>query len=216
MIKIAPSLLSCDFSKLDEEIKDVEEGLADLLHLDVMDGHFVPNITFGPVIVKAIRKLTKLPLDVHLMITEPDKYARDFIENGADNITFHIEVKKNFLELIGKIKSLGCRAGISLNPETPIERLDAFLDKIDVVLVMSVNPGFGGQNFIEQSYQKIGYLKKLKQKRNLNFEIAVDGGVNISNAPKLIEAGVDILIAGTTIFNAKNRKNTINSLRMLQ
>jgi len=213
MIKIAPSLLACDFSKLEEEIRDVEEGGADLLHLDVMDGHYVPNITFGPVIVKAIRKLTKLPLDVHLMITDPEKYTPAFIESGADAIQFHIEVKEEPISLIRKINSRGRTVGLSLNPETPVEMLDSFLNLVDSILVMSVNPGFGGQHFIQTSHMKIKHLKKVKDERNLNFEIAVDGGVDLDNAQKLIESGVDVLIAGTTIFQSKNRGKTIQSLK---
>ncbi len=213
MIKIAPSLLACDFSKLEEEIKDVEDAGANLLHLDVMDGHFVPNITFGPVIVKAIRKLTSLPLDVHLMITDPEKFAPAFIESGADIIVFHIEVKRNPIPLIKKIKSLGSKVGLSINPETSIKTLDAFLNLIDSILVMGVNPGFGGQNFIQSSHEKIKHLKSIKNNRKLNFEIAVDGGVNLDNTQKLVESGVDILIAGTTIFHSENRKKTIQSLK---
>lgn len=213
MIKIAPSLLACDFSKLEEEIRDVENGGADLLHLDVMDGHYVPNITFGPVIVKAIRKLTKLPLDVHLMITDPEKYTPAFIESGADTILFHIEVKEKPIPLIREINSRGSTVGLSLNPETPVELLDSFLNLVDSILVMSVNPGFGGQRFIQTSHMKIKHLKKVKEERNLNFEISVDGGVDLDNAQKLIESGVDILIAGTTIFQSKNRGKTIQSLK---
>lgn len=213
MIKIAPSLLACDFSKLEEEIRDVENGGADLLHLDVMDGHYVPNITFRPVIVKAIRKLTKLPLDVHLMITDPEKYTPAFIESGADTILFHIEVKEKPIPLIREINSRGSTVGLSLNPETPVELLDSFLNLVDSILVMSVNPGFGGQRFIQTSHMKIKHLKKVKEERNLNFEISVDGGVDLDNAPKLIESGVDILIAGTTIFQSKNRGKTIQSLK---
>ena len=213
MMKIAPSLLACDFSKLEEEIKDVEDAGANLLHLDVMDGHFVPNITFGPVIVKAIRKLTSLPLDVHLMITDPEKFAPAFIESGADIIVFHIEVKRNPIPLIKKIKSLGSKAGLSINPETSIKTLDSFLNHIDSILVMSVNPGFGGQSFIQSSHEKIKHLKSIKNNRKLNFEIAVDGGVNLDNTQKLAESGVDILIVGTTIFHSDNRKKTIQSLK---
>ncbi|TES90599.1 MAG: ribulose-phosphate 3-epimerase [Candidatus Cloacimonadota bacterium] len=213
MIKIAPSLLACDFSRLEEEIRDVEKGGADLLHLDVMDGHYVPNITFGPVIVRAIRKLTKLPLDVHLMITDPEKYTPQFIESGADKITFHIEVKKNPIPLIKKIKLLGSKAGLSLNPETPIESLDGFLNLVDSILVMSVNPGFGGQHFIETSCEKIKHYKEMKEEKSLNFDIEVDGGVTLENAQKLIQSGVNTLIAGTTIFHTKDRKKTIQLLK---
>lgn len=213
MIKIAPSLFACDFSRLEEEIRDVEKGGADLLHLDVMDGHYVPNITFGPVIVRAIRKLTKLPLDVHLMITDPEKYTPQFIESGADKITFHIEAKKNPIPLIKKIKLLGSKAGLSLNPETPIESLDGFLNLVDSILVMSVNPGFGGQHFIETSSEKIKHLKKVKEEKNLNFDIEVDGGVTLENAQNLFQSGVNTLIAGTTIFHTKYRKKTIQLLK---
>jgi len=213
MIKVAPSLLACDFAKLEEEIRDIERAKADLLHLDIMDGHYVPNISFGPVIVKAIHTLTTLSLDVHLMITNPDIYAPRFIESGADTLTFHIEVKNNPMSLIKKIKSLGCKAGISLNPDTPIEALDDFLHCVDAVLVMSVNPGFGGQQFMNSSLGKIKYLKRIKEERTLKYTIAVDGGINTENAPELIASGVETLIAGTTIFRSKNRVLTIQRLR---
>ena len=213
MIKIAPSILSCDFSKLEQEIRDVERGGADLLHLDIMDGHFVPNITFGPIIVKAIRKLTELPLDAHLMISEPEKYIGRFIESGANKITFHIEVEENPTELAGKIRNLDCNVGISLNPETPVSKLETFLTLFDSVLIMSVHPGFGGQQFRQETYEKILSLKKIKKDRNLHFDIEVDGGVNLENSSQLIECGVNTLIAGTTIFHSKNREIAINSLR---
>ena len=209
MVKIAPSLLACDFSRLPEEIRDVADGGADLFHLDIMDGHFVPNITFGPIIVKAIRKLTALPLDAHLMISEPSKYADDFIDSGADKITFHIEVEHEPEQLIKKIRARGCKVGLSLNPETQPEKVIPFLELVDSILVMSVNPGFGGQPFIEESYEKITYLNQIKTEKRLLFEIEVDGGVNLENASRLIESGVDVLVAGTAIFRSKNRKETI-------
>jgi ribulose-phosphate 3-epimerase len=216
MIKIAPSILACDFSRLEEEIRDVERGGADLLHLDVMDGHFVPNITFGPVIIKGIRKLTSLPLDTHLMISDPEKYTPRFIESGCDAITFHKEVSQNPEELIEKIKSAGCKAGLSLNPETPVEDLNEYLSSVDIILVMSVHPGFGGQHFISSAFEKVKYLKKKRTEKKLSFEIAVDGGVNIENAQDLIESGADILIAGTTIFGSPDRKKVLSQLRCMQ
>jgi len=213
MIKIAPSILACDFTKLEHEIQDVERGGADLLHLDIMDGHFVPNITFGPIIVKAIRKLTELPLDAHLMISDPEKYVGRFIESGANKVTFHIEVEENPTELASRIRNHGCKVGISLNPETPIGKLESFLTLFDSVLVMSVHPGFGGQQFKPDSYEKILALKKIKKDGNLHFDIEVDGGVNLENSNQLIKCGVNTLIAGTTIFHSKNREIVINSLR---
>ena len=213
MIKIAPSLLACDFSRLPEEIRDVTDGGADLFHLDIMDGHFVPNITFGPIIVKAIRKLTDLPLDAHLMISKPSKYADDFINSGADKVTFHIEVEPEPKQLIEKIRVQGCKVGLSLNPETQIEKIVPFLELVDSVLVMSVNPGFGGQSFIEESYGKITYLKRVRAEKGLLFQIEVDGGVNLENASRLIASGVDVLVAGTAIFHSRNRKETIQSFK---
>ncbi len=213
MIKIAPSLLACDFAHLEEEIKDVEHGGADLLHLDIMDGHYVPNITFGPVIVKAIRALTAMSLDTHLMITDPEKYAPRFIESGADAITFHIEIMKDPVPLIKKIRNWGARPGLSLNPETNVEVLKSVLPLVDLVLVMSVHPGFGGQQFIRESYEKVRFLAREKRARGLSFEISVDGGVTTDNAPLLIESGADRLVAGTTIFSSSDRRKTIGLLR---
>lgn len=213
MVKIAPSLLACDFAHLEEEIRDVEHCGADLLHLDVMDGHYVPNITFGPVIVKAIRSLTSLPLDTHLMITDPEKYAPRFIESGANAITFHIEIVKDPVPLLNKIRERGARAGLSLNPETDVKSLDGVLEFVDLVLVMSVHPGFGGQQFIPSSHDKIQYLAHKKATEHLDFEISVDGGVTTENGPALVESGTDILVAGTTIFKSDDRKKTIEILR---
>jgi ribulose-phosphate 3-epimerase len=213
MVKIAPSLLACDFAHLEEEIEDVEHGGADLLHLDIMDGHYVPNITFGPVIVKAIRALTDMPLDTHLMITDPEKYAPRFIESGSDGITFHIEIMEDPVPFIKKIRQWGARPGISLNPETDVTVLESVLPLVDLVLVMSVHPGFGGQEFISESYEKIRFLSRAKKTRGLNFEISVDGGVTTDNAPRLIESGADRLVAGTTIFSSSDRRKTIALLR---
>lgn len=213
MVKIAPSLLACDFARLEEEIRDVEQCGADLLHLDIMDGHFVPNITFGPVIVKAIRSLTALPLDTHLMITDPERFAPRFIDQGATAITFHIEITDEPGPLLEKIKKWGADTGLSVNPETDIRTIEPALELVDLVLVMSVHPGFGGQQFIPASHEKIRYLKRIKKERNLDFEISVDGGVTTENAPSLIESGTDILIAGTTVFKSQDRKKTIRILR---
>lgn len=213
MIKIAPSLLSCDFSKLKQEIREVEDGGADLLHLDVMDGHFVPNITFGPVVVQGIRKLTDLPLDAHLMISDPSKYSQEFIKSGVDEITFHIEVEKDPVPLLKKIKKQGVKGSLSINPETPIEKVTKYLEIVDSILVMTVHPGFGGQKLISESLKKIEKLSKIKEKLKLNFEISVDGGINTHNAPEVIRSGANILVAGSAIFKSKNRKETINLLR---
>ncbi len=213
MVKIAPSILSADFSKLGEEIKDVERGGADYIHVDVMDGHFVPNITIGPLIVEAIRPITKLPLDVHLMIENPDQYIEVFANAGADYLTVHVEACKHLHRTIHYIKSFGVKAGVVLNPATPVQTIEHVIDDIDMVLLMTVNPGFGGQKFIEQVLPKIRQVKELVDKKGLSVEIEVDGGVNEETARKCVEAGANVLVAGSAIYNERDRKKAIEKIR---
>ena len=209
-IKVAPSILSADFSRLEEEIKKIEAAGADLIHIDVMDGHFVPNITIGPVVVKYIRKVTSLPLDTHLMIEDPIRYIDDFLSCGSDMITVHIETisKSRLISLKSKLKKRGVRLGISLNPGTSISKIKGVLDLVDFVLVMSVNPGFGGQEFISGALPKIAQLRK-----RFYGDIAVDGGVNDRTAAKVIRAGANILVAGSYIFGAKDVGLAIERIR---
>ncbi|KAF0820317.1 Ribulose-phosphate 3-epimerase [Bacillus sp. ZZV12-4809] len=213
MVKIAPSILSADFSKLGEEIKDVERGGADYIHVDVMDGHFVPNITIGPLIVDAIRPVTKLPLDVHLMIEDPDSYIEAFANAGADYITVHAEACKHLHRTVHFIKSLGVKAGVVLNPATPVNMLEHVIEDIDMVLLMTVNPGFGGQKFIPAVLPKISAVKELADSKGLNIEIEVDGGVNEETAQLCIEAGANVLVAGSAIYNQKDRAAAIAALK---
>ena len=203
MIKIAPSILSADFSKLGEEIKDVEKGGADYIHVDVMDGHFVPNITIGPLIVEAIRPITSLPLDVHLMIENPDNYIPTFAQAGADIITVHVEACPHLHRTIQLIKSHGIKAGIVLNPHTPVSVIEHVLEDIDMVLLMTVNPGFGGQKFIHSVLPKIKQVADMVKERNLEVEIEVDGGVNAETARLCVEAGANVLVAGSAVYNQK-------------
>jgi ribulose-phosphate 3-epimerase len=213
MIKIAPSILSADFLKLGEEIKAAEAAGADMLHIDIMDGHFVPNITIGSSIVKSIRKITPLPLDVHLMIEEPDKYLRDFIKAGADYLTVHYEASVHLHRTIQRIKESGIKAGVSLNPATPIWSLEHILPDADIALLMSVNPGFGGQDFIPQIIDKIKTLKNLLREKGFPTLIEVDGGIKLENAADIISAGADILVMGSAFFNSKNYGTTIKQFR---
>jgi len=215
MAKIAPSILSADFLKLGEEIKDAEDAGADMLHIDIMDGHFVPNITIGPSIVKLIRKITSLPLDVHLMIEEPDKYLTDFIKAGADYLTVHYEASVHLHRTVHWIKESGVKAGVSLNPATPVWSLEQILPDVDVVLLMSVNPGFGGQDFIPQTIGKIKVLKNLLREKGLSTPIEVDGGVKLDNAAEIISAGSDILVMGSAFFNSKDYGTTVKQFRGL-
>lgn len=213
MVKIAPSILSADFSKLGEEIKDVERGGADYIHVDVMDGHFVPNITIGPLIVDSIRPITKLPLDVHLMIENPDQYIEDFAKAGADYITVHVEACRHLHRTIHLIKSLGVKAGVVLNPATPVQLIEPIIEDIDMVLLMSVNPGFGGQKFISSVLSKIKQVKEMSEKKGLNLEIEVDGGVNEETALLCVEAGATVLVAGSAVFNQSDRREAISRLK---
>ncbi len=213
MVRIAPSLLSANFLRLEEEIKKTEEAGVDMLHIDIMDGHFVPNITIGPFVVEFIRKATKLPLDVHLMIEDPDRYIKDFISAGADLITVHYEALKHLHRTINWIKESGARPGVSLNPATPIWSLDHILEEVDMVLIMSVNPGFGGQTFIPQALEKISLLREMIRDKGLSVLIEVDGGIKIDNARKVAEAGADILVMGSGFFNAKDYKNLMKELK---
>jgi ribulose-phosphate 3-epimerase len=213
MVKIAPSILSADFARLGEEIKDVERGGADYIHVDVMDGHFVPNITIGPLIVEAIRPVTQLPLDVHLMIENPDQYIEAFAKAGADYITVHVEASRHLHRTIQLIKSTGVKAGVVINPATPVETLKHVIEDIDLVLLMSVNPGFGGQKFISSVLSKIRQVKEMANELNPKLEIEVDGGVNEETAKLCIEAGANVLVAGSAVFNKEDRAAAIASLR---
>ena len=214
-IKISPSILSADFSKLGTEIKNLENANADLIHIDVMDGHFVPNITIGPEVISKLRKYTSLPFDVHLMISPVDNFIKNFAEAGADIITIHPEATNDLVSSIGKIKSYNKKAGVSLNPKTSINKVLSVLNLIDLVLIMSVNPGFGGQKFIKGTLDKVKILRKEIDSKKLKTEIEIDGGINFENAKMVKEAGVDILVSGTTIFreNEGNLKKNIQLLR---
>jgi ribulose-phosphate 3-epimerase len=215
-IKIAPSILSADFSKLGSEIKNLEDAGADLIHIDVMDGHFVPNITIGPEVINKLRNYTTLPFDVHLMISPVDNFIKNFADAGADIITIHPEATLNLKNSIEKIKNLNKKVGVSLNPETPVDKVIPFLGIIDLVLVMSVNPGFGGQKFIKDTITKVKILRKTIDAKKLKTQIEIDGGINFETAKIAKQAGANILVSGTTIFkeNQGNLKKNIQLLKI--
>lgn len=211
MVLVAPSILSADFSRLREEILALEQAGADMIHIDVMDGHYVPNLTFGPQIVKTVKDCTSLPLDVHLMVTEPEKMTEWFAAAGADIITVHAETSAHLDRTLRHIRSLGCRAGVSLNPSTPEQTLEYVLDDIDLALVMTVNPGFGGQSFIREQLAKISRIKEMRRERN--FLIEVDGGINALTGAECVAAGADVLVAGTAVFANGSYQSNIRALR---
>ena len=211
-IKISPSILSADFSILGDEIKNLEKAGADLIHVDVMDGHFVQNITMGPPIIKMVRKCTKLPFDVHLMISPVEKYIKAFADAGSDIITIHPEATDNLKRAVSTIKSLGKKAGVSLNPKTPISALMDVINEIDLILIMSVNPGFAGQNFMSEVLPKVSELRKMINDKKLKIDIEIDGGINFETAPLAVKAGANILVSGTTIFSG-SLKDNIQKLR---
>ena len=215
-IQISPSILSADFSQLGNEIKRLEEGGADMIHVDVMDGHFVPNLTIGPPVIKALRKQCSIKFDVHLMISPVHKYIEAYADAGADIITIHPEATDNLEESISKIKSLNKKVGVSLNPESKLDLITNYLEKIDLVLIMSVNPGFGGQKFMPEVLDKVKKLKEIKSKKDMNFDIEIDGGINFDNCQSAIEAGANILVSGTTVFKSNNGdiKKNINLLKL--
>ena len=216
-IQISPSILSADFSQLGNEIQRLEEGGADMIHVDVMDGHFVPNLTIGPPVIKTLRNFTKLPFDVHLMIAPVHKYIKNYAEAGADIITIHPEATDNLKNSIKYIKELGKKVGVSLNPETKTDVIKEFLTEIDLILIMSVHPGFGGQKFIPETVSKMKELKNIKLKENLEYDIEVDGGIDFNNSKLVIEAGANILVSGTTIFKNNNGdiKKNIETLKSI-
>ena len=203
-IQVSPSILAADFSQLGNEIKRLEEGGADMIHVDVMDGHFVPNLTIGPPVIKALKKQCSIKFDVHLMISPVHKYIEAYADAGADIITIHPEATENLDESISKIKSLNKKVGVSLNPESKLDLITNYLEKIDLVLIMSVNPGFGGQKFMPEVLEKIKKLKIIQKEKNIDFDIEIDGGINFENSKIAIEAGANILVSGTTIFKSNN------------
>jgi len=216
MIKIAPSILASDFSRLADEIRRAEEAGADMIHIDVMDGHFVPNITIGPPVIKCLRKVTTLPFDVHLMISDPDKYIGDFADAGADIICVHVETCPHInrtIQSIKQIKQGNIKAAVALNPATSLSTLDWILEDIDMVLIMTVNPGFGGQTYIQSMTEKVEQLKEIVDKKGLNIDIEVDGGIDLTNIHEVTKAGANVIVAGSTIYKAPDMKEIITGLR---
>lgn len=213
MIKLAPSILSADFAKLLEDVKKVEKAGCEYLHIDVMDGHFVPNITLGPGIVKSLRRDVNMVFDTHLMIENPDNYIKDFVDAGSDLIVVHVEACRHLHRTIQNIKSYNVKAGVALNPATPIETIKHVLQDVDMVLIMTVNPGFGGQSFIESMIEKIKELKQIIDEKNLNVDIQVDGGIKPSNINQVVEAGANVIVAGSAIFNSENIEETVKLMR---
>ncbi|WP_252503648.1 ribulose-phosphate 3-epimerase [Sporosarcina sp. Marseille-Q4943] len=213
MIKIAPSILAADFSKLADEVKEVEKAGAELIHIDVMDGHFVPNITMGPIVVEALRPVTELPLDVHLMIENPDAYIEQFAKAGADYITVHVEACRHLHRTIQLIRSYGVKPGVVLNPHTPVEHILHILEDVDLVLFMTVNPGFGGQKFIHSVLPKVKQLSNLIKEKGLSIDIEIDGGINEETIIPCVEAGATILVAGSAIYNAENRSEALQRIK---
>lgn len=213
MIKIAPSILAANFSRLAEEVRDVELAGADLIHIDVMDGHFVPNITMGPIVVEALRPITNLPLDVHLMIENPDQYIESFAKAGADYITVHVEACPHLHRTIQLIRSYGVKPGVVLNPHTPIESIQHVLEDVDMVLFMTVNPGFGGQKFIHSVVSKVQQLSAIIQEKGLSIEIEIDGGINAETIIPCAEAGATIFVAGSAIYSHQDRKKALEDIK---
>ena len=212
-IQIAPSVLSCNFLELGKEIKDVENAGADLIHIDVMDGHFVPNITIGPLIVEAIKKIASTPLDVHLMIKNPSKFVQDFIAKGADILTIHAEADKHLFRTLDVIKSSGKKAGVALNPSTPLSFLDHVIQIVDLIVIMTVNPGFGGQTYIPSMEEKIKNTREMIEKTGRKIDLEVDGGLKADNAKKVVQAGANVLVMGTEIFHSQDYKKKIQEVR---
>ena len=213
MIKLAPSILSADFARLLEDVKKVEKAGCEYLHIDVMDGHFVPNITLGPAIVKSLRRDVNMVFDTHLMIENPDDYIKDFVDAGSDLIVVHAEACRHLHRTIQNIKSYNVKVGVALNPATSIESIKHVIEDVDMVLIMTVNPGFGGQSFIESMLEKIKELKQLIDDKNLNVDIQVDGGIKPDNIHKVVEAGANIIVAGSAIFNSENIEETVSLMR---
>ena len=212
---LAPSILSADFTRLGEEVKAVEQAGADIIHFDVMDGHFVPNLTVGPMILKAVRGMTQLPIDAHLMVNNPDAVLEDYIKAGANYVSAHVEVCHHLHRTVQRIQSLGAKAGVALNPHTPLASMGYILDEVDFVLVMTVNPGFGGQSFIPAAFKKVAELQAMRAQNKLKFLIEIDGGIKLDNIAEVSKAGVDIFVAGSAVFGSGDYRKTLSQMRGL-